>query len=141
MKTLKSMLAVIALLFVGAAANATTKTVGGNPTKDDVLNVYISAISTGSIKGLDKILDNDLQFNTQAGANVNTLNKDELLSYLKNNAVANQPLSVASTVLDEDDNTAKVKIDFKYDGYVRTDVVTLNKSFGWVITNVNSSTH
>ena len=135
MKTLKLTIAVLALLFVGVTANATTAI-----TKSDVVNIYINAIANGKVKGLDNVLDEQMQFCTQRGANVNTISKDTFLDYLGKASDTTAPLNTSTTIMQDDDSSQKVKIDFKYDGYVRTDVVTLNHTTGWVITNVTSTT-
>jgi hypothetical protein len=139
MKTLKSMLAGITLLFICVATNAIAKPANGKPTKDDVVKIYIDAIANGKISNLNKVLDDDLQFNMQRGENVNTLNKDELLDYLKNNATADLSVKTTTTVEQDNDNSSVVKIEFKHDGYSRTDEVTLNNTNGWVITKVVST--
>jgi hypothetical protein len=139
MKTLKSILAGVALLFVCIAANAAVKHVSPNLSKDDVVNMYINAIANGKTDNLDKAFDDNLQFNLQRGENVQTLDKDQLLSYLKGNTVSATPVNTTTDIMQEDDASEKLKIQFKYDGYTRTDVVVLNKTFGWQITNVSSS--
>jgi hypothetical protein len=140
MKTLKIMLAGIALLFASVAANATVKLHPNPITQTDVVNMYINAVTTGNTDNLDKILDNDLQFNTARGANVNTLNKDQLVDFIKDNTVSGLAVTTDTTVLAMDNGTAKVKVDFKYDGYTRTDVLSLVKTNGWKVTSVDSST-
>jgi hypothetical protein len=140
MKTLKIMLAGIALLFASVAANATVKLHPNPITQTDVVNMYINAVTTGNTDNLDKILDNDLQFNTARGANVNTLNKDQLVDFIKANTVTGLAVTTDTTVLTSDNGTLKVKVDFKYDGYTRTDVLSLVKTNGWKVTSVDSST-
>ena len=137
MKTLKLTIAAIALLFVSISANAAPK--ADKATKTDVVNTYIDAISNGTTKSLDKVLGDDLQFDTQHGDKVNTMNKATLLKYMNNDAVSTPPVNTSTTIMQDDDTSEKVKISFNYDGLVRTDVVTLNYSFGWKITNVTSS--
>ena len=139
MKTLKSMVAGIALLLACITANATVKTRINQPTEKDVVNMYINAITNGKADNLDKILDNDLQFNIQRGQNVNTLNKNQVVDYIKNNTVADNTVNTTTTVLTDDDSISKVKIEFKYSGFTRTDIVTLDKTVGWKISTVNSS--
>jgi hypothetical protein len=139
MKTLKLTLAVIALLFVGIAAQAAIKTASDKPTKSDVVNIYIDAITKGTTKNLDKILDNDMQFNMQRGQRVNTLDKNTWLDLMGKTAVSAEPVNTTTTVLQDDDNTEKVKIEFKYPDFTRVDVATLNYSFGWAITNITST--
>lgn len=140
MKTLKIMLAGIALLFASVAANATVKLHPNPITQTDVVNMYINAVTTGNTDNLDKILDNDLQFNTARGANVNTLNKDQLVDFIKANTVSGLAVTTDTTVLTSDNGTLKVKVDFKYDGYTRTDVLSLVKTNSWKVTAVDSST-
>lgn len=139
MKTLKLMLAGIALLFTSIAANATVKQVNNEPTQGDIVNMYINAIKTGNITDLTKILSDDMQFNLKRGENANTLNKKQLLDYLQNSTIANAVISTNTTILSDDDNAARVKVEFKYDGYTRVDEITLNKSFGWKIVYVDST--
>ncbi|MHB8208190.1 nuclear transport factor 2 family protein [Mucilaginibacter sp.] len=138
MKTLKLMLAAIALLFISIAANAAVKSAKNEPTQSDVVNMYINAIKTGTTADITKRLNDDMQFNLKRGENVNTLNKTQLLDYLQNNTVANAVVSTTTTVLTDDGNTARVKVEFKYDGYIRVDEITLSKSSGWRIANVDS---
>ena len=139
MKTLKSMLASIALITVCFVANATVKPVADKPTKSDVVNMYIDAISHGKINSLNAILDESMQFNIQRGENVNTLDKNQLLEYLKGNANGDAPVSTNTTTVQEDDNSYVVKVDFKYAGYTRSDLVTVENSGGWMITKIQSS--
>lgn len=136
MKTLKITITVIALLFVGVTANAAT----GKITNSDVVNIYIDAIANGKVKGLDHVLDNEMQFNTKRGDNITSIDKNTFLSFLEKNGSGAAPLNTSTTVLQQDDNMQKVKVDFKYDGFVRTDVLTLSHATGWVITNITSTT-
>jgi hypothetical protein len=139
MKTLKSMLAGIIILFSGvAASNAAVK--ADQPSQSDVVNIYVSDVSNGKAADLDKYLDDELQFNVHQGSNITTLNKDQVLDYLKQSTGSNSPVNTNVTVMQQDDATAKIKVEFKYDSYTRTDVVTLSKSLGWRITSVDSTT-
>lgn len=138
MKTLKIGLAAMALLFAGFTANAAGKPASTKPTKDEVVNTYISSISTGDTRSLDKILESDMQFNSKRGNNVNTINKNQLLDGIKN-TTATTPVKTSITVLADDEDSEKVKIVFNYDGYSRTDVVSLDHTFGWKINSVTSS--
>jgi len=139
MKTLKTMLAGITLLFVCVGASATVKPLTDKPTKNDVVNIYVDAIAHGKLTNIDKFLDDNLQFNTKRGDNVNSLDKDQLITYLKSTAVSDPSVKVTTNILSEDDNSSVTQVDFKYDDYVRTDVITLSNSNGWVITSITSS--
>jgi hypothetical protein len=139
MKNLKSLLSAVALLFICVAASATVKPATDKPTKDDVINVYIDAVSHGKPAGLANIISDDLQFNIQRGENVTTLNKGQFMDYVKSGASSDAPAGTTSTIMQEDENTYVVKVDFKYGDLTRTDVVTLQNSNGWSVTSVTSS--
>ncbi|HEX3385895.1 MAG TPA: hypothetical protein VHS53_11935 [Mucilaginibacter sp.] len=138
MKTLRSMLGCIALLFICIAANAITKPATGKLTRDEVVKIYIDAITNGNVSNLNNVLADDLQFNIQRGKNVKILNKNQLVDFLKNDAVSDPSVKTAIMVEQEDDHSSVIKVEFKYDGYSRTDEVTLYKTTGWLITEVVS---
>ena len=135
-KNLKSIFAGIALLFACAATNAAVK--ADQRSQSDVVKTYIEDISKSKTTDLDKVLAPDMHFNMQRGQNVNTLDKDDLIKSLQS-ATSNQPVNTDSTIMQQEDNSAKIKVVFKYDGYTRTDVVTVAKVYGWQVTNVDSS--
>jgi hypothetical protein len=139
MKTLKLMLASVAFLFVAIAANAAAKPANDKPTKDDVVNMYIDAVAHGKTADVIKYLDDNMQFSTQRGENVNTLNRDQFVDYLKANAMDDPSVKVTSTITQGDDSTTTMKVDFAYADYTRTDVVSLTNSNGWVITSITST--
>lgn len=136
MKTLKLTIAVLAFLFVGVTANAAASKI----TKTDVVNIYIDAIANGKTQGLDQVLDDEMQFHTKRGDNITSIDKNTFLDFLNKNGSGAAPLNTSTTIVQSDDNMEKVKIDFKYDGYERSDVLTLSHTTGWVITNVTSTT-
>jgi len=136
MSTLKSMLAGIALLFICGAGNAINTPAAGKPTRDEVVQIYIDATTSGNVGKLNDVLADDLLFYVQRGDYVNTLDKHQLIDYVKSNTTPDPSVKTNTTVMQGDDNAAVIKIEFKYDGYSRTDEVTLNKTFEWVITTV-----
>ena len=136
MSTLKSTLAGIALLFICVTANAITKPATGKLTREEVVKIYIDATISGNVSNLNNVLADDLQFDIQRGDNVHILDKDQLIDYLKNNATSEPSVKTTTTVVQEDDNSSVIKVEFKYDGYSRTDEITLNKTFEWAITKV-----
>jgi Putative lumazine-binding len=139
MKTLKSILAGITLLFVCVAANASAKPIAAKLTKTDVVNIYIDAIAHGNTKNLEGVLDDNLQYDMKRGDNVNTLNKDEFVRSIKNNVPSTAEVKTTTTIISDDDDASVVKIEFNFGDFVRTDVVTLNKTSGWEITKVVNS--
>jgi ketosteroid isomerase-like protein len=136
MRTLKSTLAGITLLFICVAANAITKPATGKLTREEVVKIYIDATTSGNVSNLDNVLADDLEFDIQRGDYVHTLDKNQLIDYLKNNTTSDPSVKTTTTVMQQDDNSAVIKVEFKYDGYSRTDEVHLKKTFGWVITTV-----
>ena len=132
------MLAGITLLFICVAANAITKPTSGKLTRDEVVKIYIDATTSGNVSKLAGVLADDLQFDIQRSDHVNTLDKNQLIDYLKNNTTADPSVKTTTTIMQEDDNSSVIKVEFKYDGYSRADEVTLKKTFGWVITSVVS---
>jgi Putative lumazine-binding len=136
MRILKSMLPGIALLFICVAANAINKPTTGKLTRDEVVKIYIDATISGNVSNLNNVLADDLQFDIQRGDYVKTLDKNQLIDYLKSNTTSDPSVKTTTTVMQEDDSSSVIKVEFKYDGYSRTDEVTLNKTFGWVITKV-----
>jgi len=137
MKTLKLMLSVIALLFVSVAANATVKHV--KPSEKDVLNIYINAITQGQTANLVNLLDDGLVFNIQRGNHQNAIDKTTLLGYIKDNSIVDPSVTTKTTIVQQDDYNVLVKIDFVFANYTRTDVVKLENTNGWLITEVHSS--
>jgi len=125
MKNLKSLLSAVALLFICVAANATVKPIADKPTKDDVINIYIDAVAHGKPAGLANLINDQLQFNIQRGENVTTLDKGQFMDYVKSGASSDAPASTTSTIVQEDENTYVVKVDFKYGDLTRSVLVTL----------------
>ena len=136
MRTLKSMLAGIALLFICVAANAITNPATGKLTRDEVIKIYIDATTSGNVSKLNNVFADDLEFYIQRGDYVKTLDKNQLIDYLKNDATSDPSVKTTTTVMQEDDNSSVIKVEFKYAGYSRTDEVTLYKATGWLITKV-----
>jgi hypothetical protein len=139
MKTLKAMMMGLALLVFCGVANAGVK-VSHNPTKDEVVDTYVNAVTKGDLSGIDNAIDEDAQFNTMRGDHVNTLNKGQLLDYLKDNANTKQDCKCTSSVmLDTDDKYVK-KVVMQYGDITRTDLVTAERAGeGWKITKVETS--
>ena len=136
MRILKSIQAGVTLLFICAAANAITRPATGKLTRDEVVKIYIDDTISGNVSNLDNILADDFEFHIQKGDYVHTFDKDQLIDYLKNDTKADPPIKTTTTIIKEDDHSAIIKIEFKYDSYLRIDEVTINKTPEWQITNV-----
>ncbi|HTK20422.1 MAG TPA: nuclear transport factor 2 family protein [Mucilaginibacter sp.] len=138
MKTLKAMVMGVALLFVCAMAQAAPA--GHNLTKDEVLDTYLNAVVHGKTAGIDDAIDDDATFSMQRGENVHTLTKSQVVSSLKANENIEQDCQCAKTVLQNDDDISKVKVEMKYKDFTRVDVVTArHQGNKWLITSVETS--
>src|SRR5580698_6803474 len=113
MRPLKSMLAGVALVFICVTANAITKPAIGKLTRDEVVKIYLDANTGGDVSKLDNELADDLQFNIQRGENVITMDKNQLINYLYKNTVSNLSVKTTTTVMQEDDNSSIIKVEFK----------------------------
>jgi len=139
MKTLKSILLGLALLTVGSIANA-NNTNDEKLTENYAINTYVDAMTRGKLAGLNDVLDKSAQFSMLHGKTVLSFNKKEMLDYLQINKNTEQTCTTTTSVIENKANVAVVKVDMKYDGFVRSDYVTIaNTGNGWKITNVYSA--
>lgn len=139
MKTLKAMVMGLALLLVCAVSQA-APAAGHNLSKDEVLNTYLNAVVHGKTAGIDDAIDDDATFYMKRGDNVNTLTKSQIISALKANENIEQDCQCAKTVLQNDDDVSKVKVEMKYKDFTRIDVITASRDGKtWQITSVETS--
>jgi len=136
MKILKSIMLGLSMLVLCTAAQA-----GPKPTKTQVVDIFMDAAAHGKVDGLEKVLDNQVEYNTKRGENTITSNRDQLLSFFNASKNVEQNCKCSSTVLDDNDEQMVVKIEMKYSNYTRINVVTIeNKGLDtWRITKINSS--
>ena len=138
MKTLKSILLGIALLAVGSAVKA-NNTNNDELTKTHAINTYVDAMTRGKLQGLNDVLDKSVQFSMLRGKTVLSFSRKEMLDYFQSNKNTEQTCTTSTSIIESDANVAVVKVDMKYDGFVRSNYVTIaNTGNGWKITNVYS---
>ncbi|MDB4904053.1 MAG: nuclear transport factor 2 family protein [Mucilaginibacter sp.] len=140
MKTLKSIVLSLVLLvvFIGTKAAASTPSLALN--KDAVINIYLNAIVHGKLNGIDDAIDDDAHFNMIRGQVVNTLNKNQILNYLKAIGNTEQNCTFTTDVIKERDNVIIIKVEMKYNELTRTDIVTeVGSGNEWKITKVDTS--
>ncbi|MGF7081906.1 hypothetical protein [Mucilaginibacter sp. UYCu711] len=125
MKTLKSIVLGLALLVVGTIANAANKP-AAVLTKNDVLNIYVNAVVHGKLDGLDAVLDDNVKFVMQRGDNETILNKKNILESFKASENMEQGCTYTTTVVKDTKDGMIVKLEMKYDGYVRTNLITIS---------------
>ena len=138
MKTLKSILLGLALLAVGTAVKA-NNTNDGTLTENHAINTYVDAMTRGKVQGLNDVLDQSAQFSMLRGKTVLSFSKKQMLDYMQANKNTEQTCTTSTSVVESNANIAVVKVDMKYEGFVRSNYVTIaNTGNGWKITNVYS---
>jgi hypothetical protein len=138
MKTLKSIMLGLVLLVVCGAAKATGID-AEKLTKNYAINTYIDAMSRGRLSGLTDVLAPDAAFSMLRGTKVQSYSKAEMINYLKENRNVEQTCTINTTIVESNADISLVKVDMKFDGFVRSNYVTLaNTGDGWKITNVYS---
>lgn len=143
MKTLKSILLGVALLVTSVAANAAKpapgKPEGAKLSKSYAVNAYIDAVAKGKSADLMDAMDQSIKFSSLRGTKIMCFDKADVLKFFKENQNVTQNCAVSSKVVSENDDVTVVKVDMKYDHFVRSNYVTLtNTGNGWKITNVHS---
>ena len=139
MKTFKSILMGVTLLFVCVVTKAATGT-HNYLTKDEVIDTYLNAVVHGKLSGIENAINDDAQFNIIRGENVKSLTKQQMLDAFKANENIEQDCKCTSTTVQEDDDICVRKVEMKYGDYTRTDVITaLRTGSSWKITKVDTS--
>jgi hypothetical protein len=139
MKTLRTLLLGVALLTVCSAANATINKDEATMSKNYAINSYVDAMTHGKSAGMNEVLDPTVKFSLLRGKQVMSFSKKEMLDYLKATKDVEQACTTNTQVIENDADQSVVKVDMQFDGFVRTNYVTLaNTGNGWKITNVYS---
>jgi hypothetical protein len=139
MKTLKSIIAALALIIVCGVAKANVTTEGDNLTRNFAINTYVDAMTRGKVQGFGDVVDQSAKFNLLRGKNVLSFTKGEMIESIKANKNTEQNCTTSTTIMESNSDLAVVKVDMQFDGFVRTNYVTVaNTGKGWKITNVYS---
>ena len=138
MKTLKSILLGLALMVVCGAVKA-NNTDDGKLTQNHAINTYVDAMTRGKLQGLNDVLDQSAQFSMLRGKTVLSFSKKQMLDYLQANKNTEQTCTITTSIVESNASVAVVKVDMKFDGFVRSNYITIaNTGNGWKITNVYS---
>jgi hypothetical protein len=138
MKTLKTMMLGLALLLVCSMAEA-RKIKVEDLTKTHAVNTYVDAMTRGKLDGFNDVLDKTATFSLLRGKTVLSFSKKQMMDFLKSNKDTEQACTISTSVVNSDANIAIVKVDMKFNGFVRSNYVTIaNTGNGWKITNVYS---
>lgn len=139
MKTFRTLMIAVALFTVCTAAEATIHTDEANMSKNFAINTYIDAMTRGRSTGMNEVLDPTVKFTMLRGKKVLSFSKKQMLDYLKADKDVEQNCTTDTEILQNDADQSVVKVDMKFDGFVRSNYVTLaNTGNGWKIINVYS---
>jgi hypothetical protein len=138
MKTLKLFILSLSLVVVCGVAKA-AKIDEGSLSKNYAINTYIDAVTRGRLSGLNDVLDQTVKFSMLRGKHVISFSKKDMMDYLNENKNVEQACTTNTEIVESDANISVVKVDMQFDGFVRSNYVTLaNTGNGWKITNVYS---
>ena len=138
MKTLKSILFGAALLVATSVANAKPN-YANFLSKNDVVSVFTNAMVHGNLHNLDQALAKNVEYTMYRGSNTFKLNKQALLDSFKASENIEQSCQYTSSVVSEVDNTMVFKLEMKYEGYVRTNTITVKQQGAdWKITKIET---
>ncbi|SDF63370.1 Putative lumazine-binding [Mucilaginibacter pineti] len=139
MKTLKSIILGLALIIVCGVAKANVTNEGEYLTKNYAINTYVDAITRGKIQGFNDVIDQEAKFTMLRGKKVLSFTKGEIMESVKVNKNVEQQCTTSTTIVESNSDLAVVKVDMQFDGFVRSNYVTIaNTGKGWKITNVYS---
>ncbi len=137
MKTLKSFILGLALLAICGVVKASP--IDEMLTKNHAINTYVDAMTRGKLEGLNDVLDKSVTFCLLRGKTVLSFNKKQMMDYLQSNKNVEELCTTSTSVIESDGNVTVVKVDMKFEGFTRSNYVTIaNTGGGWKITNVYS---
>jgi hypothetical protein len=138
MKTLKSVTLALALFVTCSFAKANDVPTE-NLTKTHAINVYVDAMTRGRVNDLNQVLDQSAKFSMQRGKSVMRFTKKEMTDYFKDQKNIEQACTTSTGIVEEDADSAVVKVNMDYGHFTRINYVTIaNTGSGWKITNVYS---
>jgi hypothetical protein len=138
MKTSKSIVMGLLLLMVCGAAKATDAP-AKKLSRPYVINSYVDAMIRGRLNGLNKILAPSAEFSMMRGKQLLSFDKTQMLDYMQSNKNVDMACTTSTSVIESNPDITMVKVDMKFDGFVRSNYITLTDTAdGWKITNVYS---
>lgn len=139
MKSLKTIIPVIALVLSLTTASASIRNDDDRLTKNYAISTYIDAVANGKVDGLNDVIDNSTKFCIMQGKVMLSYSKTEMINFLNGFKNIKQTCSVTTTVVEDNSEVAVVKVDMAYENFVRSNYITVARtSDGWKITNVCS---
>lgn len=126
------------ILGLSAAVNTTYATDGIAPTYKDVINNYVDGYVNGNAKKLDKVLSDDASIKLPRFDVVLVHSKANVMEQMKSDGAVRQNCEPNIQVLDKSDAIVMARVDFKYNGFIQHNYLTLEKDEKkeWKITQV-----
>ncbi|MBL4677702.1 MAG: nuclear transport factor 2 family protein [Mucilaginibacter sp.] len=138
MKTLKNLTAIVALVLTCSFVKA-NDVPAINLTRVHAINTYLDAMTRGKIADLNQVVDASAKFSILRGKSILSFDKQQMTDYLKDQKNIEQACTTSTEVVESNSHIAVVKVDMKYNGFTRSNYVTIaNTGNGWKITNVYS---
>ncbi|MBD1366999.1 nuclear transport factor 2 family protein [Mucilaginibacter sp. ZT4R22] len=139
MKNLKSIILGLALLVVCGAVKANPIPDNESLTATHAVNTYVDAITRGKLAGLNDVLDQTVKFSMLRGKKMLSFDKKQMMEFFKGDKNVEQTCTTSTDIVESNADIKVVKVDMKYDGFTRSNYVTVtNTGDGWKITNVYS---
>lgn len=142
MNTIQKTIALVALVFTVGITSVKADIINPdvNAARQNTLNTYISALTSGSVAEVANLFDSNVKFNISGSKKEFSFGKKEMLAFMKKNeGVVQQDCSTSFEWVDSQSNVAVAKVTQKYPSFSRVNYVTLVESAdGWKITHVQS---
>lgn len=140
MKTLKTItLGLILLVTFGAAKANTNKADNEMLTVNHAVNTYVNAMVHGQVADMQAVIDANAKFTMLRGNKMLSFTKAEIVGSVQENENVDQDCKTTVSIRESNADLTVVKVDMKYNGFTRSNYVTLaNTADGWKITNVYS---
>jgi hypothetical protein len=99
----------------------------------------VDAMVRGRLDGFKNVLATNAGFSMLRGNQVVNFSKKQMLDYMEDNRNVEQVCDISTEVIESNSDISLVKVDMKFDGFTRSNYVTMaNTGEGWKITNVYS---
>ena len=136
MKTIKLLIPALVLTVFCMTAQAGNDN-GDAAAKKHVISVYIDAMTKGNMTEIGNVLDPNVKLILPQGKHLSTYGRSDMLGFFKKVKNIQQDCTTSTTVVENDANMNVVKVDMNFNGFVRSNFVTLaNSGSGWKIINV-----
>ena len=147
MNTLAKTFAAAALIAVSTFNMAAAKPAGDNSTKatvnlstaDLAIDQYVAVMTEGQSAGVEQLFTSDFSQKVQASED-KTNSRSEVISFLKKQKGEQLNCKTSTTIVQESADYMIAKITMQFEGFTKTDLVTLvNDGGNWKVSqSINS---